>query len=93
MSLVFESGRGTITIPESALEQVAVHAAETISGVQVRRRRAVDVDAKLVRLGISVRDAEPLVTVGESVQRAVVGAFTTMCGLAVKVDVAIEELG
>jgi uncharacterized alkaline shock family protein YloU len=92
MSLVFESGSGTITVPDSALLQIAVRAAESVDGVRVRRKRTVDVEGKAVRLEVSVHGNEPLVAAGEAVQRAVGGALATMCGLDVAVDVAIEEL-
>jgi uncharacterized alkaline shock family protein YloU len=92
MSLVFESGNGTITVPNSALLQIAVRAAESVGGVRVRRRRAVDVEGKAVRLEVSVHGNEPLLAAGEAVQRAVAAALVTMCGLELAVDVAIEEL-
>jgi uncharacterized alkaline shock family protein YloU len=92
MSLVFESGSGTITVPDSALLQIAVRAAEGIDGVRVRRKRTVDVEGKIVRLEVSVHGNEPLVAVGEAVQRTVRDALAKMCGLDVAVDVAIEEL-
>jgi uncharacterized alkaline shock family protein YloU len=92
MSLVFESGSGTITVPDSALLQIAVRAAETVEGVRVRRKRTVDVDAKVVRLEVAVQGNEPLVAAGEAVQRSVGAALATMCGLDVAVDVAIEAL-
>ena len=92
MSLVFESGSGTITVPDSALLQIAVRAAESVDGVRVRRKRTVDVEGKAVRLEVAVHGNEPLVAAGEAVQRAVGGALATMCGLDLAVDVAIEEL-
>jgi uncharacterized alkaline shock family protein YloU len=92
VSLVFESGSGTITVPDSALLQIAVRAAESVDGVRVRRKRTVDVEGKVVRLEVSVHGNEPLVAAGEAVQRAVGSALATMCGLDVAVDVAIEEL-
>jgi uncharacterized alkaline shock family protein YloU len=92
MNLVFESGSGTITVPDSALLQIAVRAAESVDGVRVRRKRTVDVEGKAVRLEVAVHGNEPLVAAGEAVQRAVGGALATMCGLDLAVDVAIEEL-
>ena len=91
MSLVFESGSGTVTVLNSALVQIAVRAAESVDGVRARRRRTVDVEGRVVRLEIAVTGNEPLVAVGESVQRAVRSALATMCGLELGVDVAIEE--
>ena len=60
MSVVFESGSGTITVPDSALLQIAVRAAESVEGVRVRRKRTVDVEGKLVRLEVTVQGNEPL---------------------------------
>jgi uncharacterized alkaline shock family protein YloU len=91
MSLVFESGSGTISVPEGALLQIAVRAAERVNGVRVRRKRAVDVDAGIVRLEIGVHGNEPLLAAGEAVQHSVADAVAKMCGLDVTVDVAIEE--
>lgn len=92
MSLVFESGAGTITVPDSALLQIAVRAAESVDGVRIRRKRAVDVEGRIVRLDVSVTGNDPLLAAGEAVQRAVGLALATMCGLDLAVDVAIEEL-
>jgi hypothetical protein len=92
MSLVFESGSGTITVPDSALVQIAVRAAEGVEGVRVRRKRSVDVDGRVARLEVAMHGNEPLATAGEAVQLAVSRALATMCGLDLKVDVAIEEL-
>jgi uncharacterized alkaline shock family protein YloU len=92
MSLVFESGSGTITVPDSALLQIAVRAAESVAGVRVRRKRTVDVEGRVVRLEVAVAASEPLLTAGKDIQRAVGEALATMCGLELAVDVAIEEL-
>ena len=93
MSLVFESGAGTVTIPESTLVQIAVGAAESVDGVRVRRKRDVDIEARSVRLDLTVAaGGNPLIAVGASVQTAVAGALRRMCGLDLTVDVAIEEL-
>lgn len=92
MNLLFESGSGTITVPDSALLQIAVRAAENVDGVRVRRKRAVDVEGRIVRLELSVHGDEPLLAVGEAVQRSVGEALVSMCGLDLAVDVTIEEL-
>lgn len=92
MNLVFESGSGTITVPDSALLQIAVRAAEGVDGVRVRRKRTVDVEGKIVRLEVAVHGNEPLLGVGEAIQRTVRDALAKMCGLDLAVDVAIEEL-
>jgi uncharacterized alkaline shock family protein YloU len=86
MTLVHQSANGTVTIPEPVLVEIAARAAESVAGVRVRRKRVVDVDATLVR-----RTA-PLVETGAAVQDAVATALVDMCGLAARVDVAVEEL-
>jgi uncharacterized alkaline shock family protein YloU len=92
MSLVFESGSGTVTVPDSALVQIAVRAAESVEGIRVRRKRSVDAEGRIARLEVSVHGNEPLTGAGEAVQLAVSRALATMCGIDVAVDVAIEEL-
>jgi uncharacterized alkaline shock family protein YloU len=91
VSFIVEGESGTITVPGAVLAGIAERAAETVDGVHVRRRRA-DVETRTVTLGLTSRRGEPLTSVGERVQEQVVAAFLTMCGLAVTVDVAIEEL-
>lgn len=92
MSLVHTSTNGTVTIPDSVLADVAARAAESVAGVRVRRKRTVDVDARLVRLEIDAPRTTPLAETGAAVQDAVASALETMCGLAARVDVAVEEL-
>jgi uncharacterized alkaline shock family protein YloU len=92
MTLVHQGTNGTVTIPESVLVESAARAAESVAGVRVRRKRTVDVDAKLVRLEIDAPRTAPLVETGAAVQDAVATALADMCGLAARVDVAVEEL-
>jgi uncharacterized alkaline shock family protein YloU len=92
VSLVVQGGNGTITVPGAVLAEIAARAAEGVDGVRVRRRRTVDVEARIVKLGLSAGSSEPLLSVGRRVQEQVATAFRTMCGLDVTVDVAIEEL-
>jgi uncharacterized alkaline shock family protein YloU len=92
MSLVVDRSAGAITVPNSVLVQIAVRAAESLPGVRVRRKRAVDVDALEVRLELAATRGEPLTAVAEQVQRAVSEALRTMCGLDMSVNVAVEEL-
>jgi uncharacterized alkaline shock family protein YloU len=92
MTLVHQSAKGTVTIPESVLVEIAARAAESVAGVHVRRKRMVDVEAKLVRLEIDAPRTAPLTETGAAVQDAVASALETMCGLAARVDVAVEEL-
>lgn len=92
MSLVVESEAGTITVPDAVLVGIAVRATEAVEGLRVRRRRTIDVEARVVRLAIAARRGEPLVELGERAQEAVAGALKATCGLDVTVDVAIGEL-
>jgi uncharacterized alkaline shock family protein YloU len=91
MNLELEARGGTIVVPEAVLLQIAARAAESVEGVRVRRRRAIDLKANTVRLGLAASGGEPLVVLGESVQTAVVDTMETMCGLTLAVDVAFEE--
>ena len=93
MTLVRESARGTITIPDSVLLAVVARAAEGVPGVRVRRKRSVDVEARAVRLELTARRGEPLVPLAERVQEEVASALASICGLdACRVDVAVEDL-
>ena len=92
MTLVHQGPNGTVTIPESVLVEIAARAAESVAGVRVRRKRTIDVEAKLVRLEIDAPRTAPLVETGAAVQEAVAAALETMCGLPARVDVAVEEL-
>jgi uncharacterized alkaline shock family protein YloU len=92
MTLVLQGTSGTITVPDAVLLQIASRAAESIAGVRVRRRRAVDVEARTLRLELAAQRGEPLTSTGARVQDAVAAALQTMCGLDLAVDVAIEEL-
>jgi hypothetical protein len=92
MALVLDGPLGAITVPDSVLLTIASRAAETVDGVRVRRKRSVDVEARLVRLELEARRGEPLTTRGALVQEAVAAAFERRCGLDVAVDVAFEEL-
>jgi hypothetical protein len=90
MSLVRSSSNGTVTIPDGVLVAIAVRAAESVEGVRVRRKRSVDVEARLVRLELTAPRSAPLVPLGGAVQDAVAAAFETMCGLETTVDVSFE---
>ena len=92
MTLVLNGPHGTITVPDAVLLQVATRAAEGIDGLRVRRKRSVDVEARLVRLELAAQRGEALTTQGERVQEAVAAALKTTCGIDVTVDVAFEEL-
>jgi hypothetical protein len=92
MPLVLDGPHGTITVPDSVLLSVATSAAEGVEGVRVRRKRSVDVDARVVRLEVAAARGEPLTAQGELVQEAVAAALARCCGLEVAVDVSFEEL-
>ena len=92
MALVLNGPNGTITVPDSVLVGIASRAAESVDGLRVRRKRSVDVEARLVRLELSAERGEPLVAQGERAQEAVAAALKQACDLDVAVDLAFEEL-
>ena len=92
MPLVLTGPHGTITVPDSVLLEIATRAAEGVDGLRVRRKRTIDVEARVVRLELTAARGEPLVAQGERVQEAVAAALKQTCGLDVAVDVAFEEL-
>ncbi len=92
MSLVLTSESGTVTVPEGVLVEIAARAADGVDGVRVRRRRTIDLDARVVRLSVAARRGEPLVELAERVQAEVAAALKAMCGIDATVDVAIGEL-
>jgi hypothetical protein len=92
MPLVLTGPQGAITVPESVLIGIATRAAGGVDGLQVRRRRSVDVEARVVRLELTAGRGEPLVAQGERGQEAVAAALKQACDLDVAVDVAFEEL-
>jgi uncharacterized alkaline shock family protein YloU len=92
MTLVLSTKHGAVTVPDAVLIGIAVRAAESVDGVRVRRRRAVDADSRVVRLGVSIRRGEPLVELASRAQEAVASAMSVMCGIDAKVEIAIGEL-
>jgi uncharacterized alkaline shock family protein YloU len=92
LTLVRRSASGTITVPESVLLQIVTRAAESVPGVRTRRKRSVDVDARVVRLEVTARRGDPLVPLAERIQEAVGESLRTMCGLEARVDVAVEDV-
>jgi uncharacterized alkaline shock family protein YloU len=89
MTLVVTNEAGSVTVPGHVLVGIAVRAAESVEGIRVRRRREVDVERLHVRLSVAARRGEPLVELAEGVQEAVAGALRAMCGIEMKVDVAV----
>jgi uncharacterized alkaline shock family protein YloU len=92
MTLVVSGGQGTVTVPDGVLVGIAVRAAESVDGIRVRRRRAVDVEARVVRLSVAATRGVPLVELAGLAQEAVAEALKTMCGIDARIDVAIGEL-
>ena len=92
MTLVVSTEQGSVTVPDGVLVGIAVRAAESVDGIRVRRRRAVDVEAQIVRLTVAATRGEPLVELAARAQEAVAEALRTMCGIDARVDVAIGEL-
>ena len=92
MTLSIDGPHGAITVPDSVLVEIASRAAEDVDGVRVRRRRSVDIEARVVRLELSAARGEPLAAQGERVQETVAAALHATCALDVKVELAFEEL-
>jgi hypothetical protein len=92
MSLRLTSDAGTVTVPDDVLVGIAVRAAESVGGIRVRRRRAVDLERRLVRLSVAAPRGEPLMDLAERVQHAVAAMLKDMCGIEARVDVAVGEL-
>lgn len=92
MSLVVSNENGTITVPEGVLVDLAVRAAERVEGVKVRRRRAVDIENRSVRLAVSVRRGQPLLELARDAQAEVVASFRSACGIEPTVDLSVGEL-
>ena len=92
MPLVLTGPQGAITVTDSVLLGIATRAAETVDGLHVRRKRSVDVEARVVRLELTAARGEPLVAQGERCQEAVAAALKQACDLDVAVDVSFEEL-
>jgi uncharacterized alkaline shock family protein YloU len=96
--LVIQSRDGTIRLPESALAQIVLHAADGVEGARPRRSRrgldvALDGGRARVRLELVAQRGRVLPEVAAAVQAAVAGALRRMGDLDVEsVDVSIEEL-
>jgi uncharacterized alkaline shock family protein YloU len=98
MSYVIPGDRGSVTVTPSALTQLVVQAAESISGVEVRRgRRRLEIEVgeghARVRLELSTRYGLVLPRLARSVQERVADALATMCSVEVDaVDVSVEAV-
>jgi uncharacterized alkaline shock family protein YloU len=92
VTLVVSTEHGTVTVPDGVLTAIAVRAAESVDGIRVRRRRTVDVEARIVRLTVAASRGEQLVELAGRAQEAVADALKAMCGIEARVDVAIGEL-
>ena len=98
MSVVMSEPAGTITVTPPALAGLVVQAAESVDGVQVRRRRRrLEIDVALgearVRLELTARYGLVLPDVAREVQERVADALVTMCGVSIgSVDISVEEV-
>ncbi len=87
-----------VTLSASALQQIVVHAVESVDGARVRRpRRGVELtvaDGRAhVELELAVQHGVVLPDAARAVQAAVADALRSMCGLEPDgVDVSVEEL-
>jgi uncharacterized alkaline shock family protein YloU len=98
MSYVIAGERGSVTVTASALTQLVVQAAESVSGAQVRRgRRRLEIEVDdghaRVRLELSARYGVVLPRLARTVQERVADVLATMCGVEVDaVDVSVEAV-
>jgi uncharacterized alkaline shock family protein YloU len=98
MSYVIAGARGSVTVTASALTQLVVQAAESVSGAQVRRgRRRLEIEVDdghaRVRLELSARYGVVLPRLARTVQERVADVLATMCGVEVDaVDVSVEAV-
>ena|SRR5437660_151155 len=98
MSVVVSEPAGTITVTPPALAGLVVQAAESVDGVQVRRRRRrLDIELALgevrVHLELTARYGLVLPDVAREVQERVADALVTMCGVSIgNVDISVEEV-
>lgn len=98
MSYVVPGDRGAITVTASALTELVVRAAESVSGAEVRRgRRRLEIDVAdghaRVRLELSARYGVALPRLARDVQERVADALTSMCRVEVDaVDVSVEAV-
>lgn len=98
MSYVIAGDRGSVTVTASAMTQLVVQAAESVSGAEVRRgRRRLEIDVAdgraRVRLELSARYGLVLPPLARAVQERVADTLTTMCGVEVDaVDVSVEAV-
>jgi uncharacterized alkaline shock family protein YloU len=98
MSYVVSGSRGSITVTTSALAELVIRAAESVSGAEVRRgRRRLDVEIAEgrahVRLELAARYGVVLPRLARDVQERVAAALTSMCRVEVDaVDVSVEAV-
>jgi uncharacterized alkaline shock family protein YloU len=92
MTFVSTGESGTVTVPDGVLIEIATRAAESVPGLRVKRRRAVDLEAGVVRLSVAVHRSEPIIETAERAQEEVANALRAMCGIEAKVDVHVGEL-
>jgi uncharacterized alkaline shock family protein YloU len=92
MTHVVTTPAGTVTVPDGVLLDIAVRAAEASGAVRVRRRRAIDLEAGVVRLSVATRRGESILELAERAQEDVAAALRTMSALDTRVDVYVGEL-
>jgi uncharacterized alkaline shock family protein YloU len=98
VSYVVPGERGSVTVTGAALTELVVRAAESVSGVEVRRgRRRLETEVAegraRVRLELSARYGVVLPQLAREVQEQVAAALESMCGVEVdSVDVSVEAV-
>jgi uncharacterized alkaline shock family protein YloU len=94
---VLRDAPDSISIEPGVLATIVQRAAESVEGARVRRRRrgfdvSVDESSARVELSLAAPYGAVLPELAREVQKRVVSALGTMCGLSASVDVAVEEL-
>jgi uncharacterized alkaline shock family protein YloU len=96
--LVLAGPEGAVTVTAGALERLVVRAAESVSGVRVRRpKRSLEVDhtqgGVSVSFELAVEAGVPVPELAQAVQERVVAAVASTSGLEVeRVDISVEEI-
>jgi uncharacterized alkaline shock family protein YloU len=92
VTLVLATEGGIVSVPDAVVVGIAVRAAEAVDGIRVRRRRTIDLDARVVRLSVAAERGEPLLELAERAQERVAATLKAMCGIETTVDIRVREL-
>jgi uncharacterized alkaline shock family protein YloU len=94
--MVIDGAGGSISVTPGALATIVRHAAESVDGARIRRKRGLEIHVDDGRAHIELELAAEyglvLPDLAREVQECVAGAVSSMCRLSASVDVTIEEL-